>query len=56
MKFHLGSRNPSGHFNQFMVHNCFELTAGLTSRGTDTDALLEQRLLRHLVPPLEHET
>ena len=27
-----GSRNPMGHFSQFMMHCCFELASGLTLR------------------------
>lgn len=58
MKFPFGSRNPFRHFSQFMMHNCFELTAGLTSRSTYTDALFEKvwLLLRHLILLLEHRT
>lgn len=56
MKFHLGSRNPFGHFSQFTMHTCFEFSAGLMFRSTCTDALRERMLLRRLVPLLEHRT
>lgn len=58
MKFYLGSRDPFRHFSGFMMHTCFELTAGLTFRSTYTDALFEKvlPLLRHLIPSLERRT